>query len=200
MDFILNISVKMEEIFKTDLRSSSQVVFHAGSLYTWFSIEIINSGRIVTTAIKTLLNTVKYDIVRSARVYAGQGYTEQQAQEEWNMILHVLFEEETESSASLESIHEKNDHEKNDHEIDECTSSFETLFEQEPSSTETPKNAKLYALAQKTVQHIEQYGKAPDFNKIIRAHNFIQTIHGTPLKEEEKEEVRLMVIKLLKKK
>nr|ACJ61563.1 phosphoprotein p30 [African swine fever virus] len=187
--------MKMEVIFKTDLRSSSQVVFHAGSLYNWFSIEIINSGRIVTTAIKTLLNTVKYDIVRSARVYAGQGYTEQQAQEEWNMILHVLFEEEMESSGSLESIHEKNGHETN-----ECTSSFETLFEQEPSSTETPKDAKLYALAQKTVQHIEQYGKAPDFNKIIRAHNFIQTIYGTPLKEEEKEEVRLMVIKLLKKK
>nr|AAL68657.1 phosphoprotein p30 [African swine fever virus] len=183
----------MEVIFKTDLRSSSQVVFHAGSLYNWFSVEIINSGRIVTTAIKTLLSTVKYDIVKSAHIYAGQGYTEHQAQEEWNMILHVLFEEETESSASSESIHEKNDNETN-----ECTSSFETLFEQEPSSEE-PKDSKLYMLAQKTVQHIEQYGKAPDFNKVIRAHNFIQTIHGTPLKEEEKEVVRLMVIKLLKK-
>lgn len=107
MDFILNISMKMEVIFKTDLRSSSQVVFHAGSLYNWFSVEIINSGRIVTTAIKTLLSTVKYDIVKSARIYAGQGYTEHQAQEEWNMILHVLFEEETESSASSENIHEK---------------------------------------------------------------------------------------------
>lgn len=140
-----------------------------------------------------MLSTVKYDIVKSARIYAGQGYTEHQAQEEWNMILHVLFEEETESSASSENIHEKNDNETN-----ECTSSFETLFEQEPSS-EVPKDSKLYMLAQKTVQHIEQYGKAPDFNKVIRAHNFIQTIYGTPLKEEEKEVVRLMVIKLLKK-
>nr|P0C9Z1.1 RecName: Full=Phosphoprotein p30; Short=p30; AltName: Full=Phosphoprotein p32; Short=p32 [African swine fever virus pig/Kenya/KEN-50/1950]ACJ61556.1 phosphoprotein p30 [African swine fever virus]ACJ61560.1 phosphoprotein p30 [African swine fever virus]AFH57735.1 phosphoprotein p30 [African swine fever virus] len=193
--------MKMEVIFKTDLRASSQVVFHAGSLYTWFSVEIINSGRIVTTAIKTLLSTVKYDIVRNARIYAGQGYTEQQAQEEWNMILHVLFEEETvsTSSTSLESNHETNGHKADGHEINECTSSFETLFEQEPSS-ETLKDTKLYALAQKAVQHIEQYGKAPDFNKVIRAHNYIQTIYGSPLKEEEKEEVRLMVIKLLKKK